>query len=141
VGTALFLPRRDTAAVLRMNAETLLLRQVHPDFIPDGQLTSQAFMPFPKDKGKLSVYDGDQISAAESHQHYTQVLLNASESAWGVTCAEVAKTNLTSESAPLKNFPAHALIDFTIHPPNSFRKLAKKLKEFALTRGRLHPKE
>jgi hypothetical protein len=50
-----------------MKPETVLLRQVHPDFIPDGQLTSQAFMPFPKDDGQLSVYDGDQISAIDSH--------------------------------------------------------------------------
>jgi hypothetical protein len=32
-----------------MTSATMLLRQVHPDFIPDGQLTSQAFIPFPKD--------------------------------------------------------------------------------------------
>ena len=122
-----------------MTRETLLLRQVHPDFIPDGQLTSQAFMPFPKDKGKLSVYDGDQIGAAESHKHYSEVLGNASEGVWGVTCAEVADAGLTSLSDPLENFPSHALIDFTAHPEKHFRKLAKKLKISAIARGRLHP--
>jgi len=73
-----------------MTPETTLLRQVHPHFIPDGQLTSQAFMPFPKDDGKASVYDGDQISPADSYVHYTRVLGNKSHSVWGVTCAEVA---------------------------------------------------
>jgi hypothetical protein len=121
-----------------MNPETTLLRQVHPDFIPDGQLTSQAFMPFPKDEGKASVYDGDQISAADSYKHYTEVLRNASDSVWGVTCAEVAEAGLTSAPAPLENFPSHSLIDFTAHPEKNFRKLAKKLKAFAIVRGCLY---
>ncbi len=121
-----------------MNHETLLLRQVHPAFIPDGQLTSQAFMPFPKDEGKPSVYDGDQISASESHKHYTCVLGNASHSVWGVTCAEVSEAGLTSASAPLENFPSHALIDFTAHPEKIFRKLAKRLKGSAFARGCLY---
>jgi len=121
-----------------MNDETLLLRQVHPAFIESGQLTSQAFVPFPKDKGKLSVYDGDQISASEAHKHYTEVLGNASDSVLGVTCAEVEQAGLTSASDPLEDFPAHALIDFTAHPEKSFRKLAKKLKASAIARGCLY---
>jgi len=121
-----------------MNPQTTLLRQVHPDFIPDGQLTSQAFMPFPKDEGKLSVYDGEQTSAADSYKHYTEVLRNASDSVWGVTCAEVAEAGLTSVSAPLQSFQSHSLIDFTAHREKSFRKLAKRLKAFAIVRGCLY---
>ena len=121
-----------------MNPETTLLRQAHPNFVDAGQLTSQAFMPFPKDEGKPSVYDSDQISAADSYKHYTEVLKNASDSVWGVTCAEVTVAGLTSESAPLENFPSHALIDFTTHPEKSFRKLAKKLKVSAIARGCLY---
>jgi len=97
-------PERENSSSARHEARTTLFRQVHPDFIPDGQLTSQAFMPFPKDAGKLSVYDGDQISAAESCKHYTEVLRNASDSVWGVTCAEVAETGLISAPAPLEIF-------------------------------------
>jgi hypothetical protein len=121
-----------------MSPETLLLRQVHPAFIPEGQLTSQAFMPFPKDQGKLSVYDGDQISAAESHKHYTERLGNQSHSVWGVTCDEAVSAGLSSAPDPLENFPSHAVIDFTGHPEKSFRKLAKKLKALANIRGCLH---
>src|SRR5665213_1881663 len=115
-----------------MKPETLLLRQVHPDFIPDGQLTSQAFMPFPKDKGKLSVYDGDQISPRDSYKHYTEVLGNKADGVWGVTCGEVSIVGLTSQPDPLENFPSQALIDFTVFPEKNFRKLAKKLKAAAL---------
>ena len=121
-----------------MTSETLLLRQVHPDFIPDGQLTSQAFMPFQKDNGKPSVYDGDQISPAESYAHYTGVLGNRSESVWAVTCAEVIRAGLSSRPDPQEGFPSHALIDFTSQSEKTFRKLAKKLKAYAHARGCLH---
>jgi hypothetical protein len=122
-----------------MNDQTVLLRQVHPGFIPDGQLTSQAFMPFPKDEGKPSVYDGDQISPADSHAHYTQKLGFKSDSVWGVSCAEVTEIGLASYPDPKEDFPSHALIDFTVKPQTEFRKLAKKLKAKALARGRLYP--
>lgn len=122
-----------------MTDETVLLRQAHPKFVSEGQVTSQAFVPFPKDDAKLSVYDGDQISAEESHLHYTETLNNESDSVWGVTCSEVSSTNLLSSPDPLQDFPSHAVIDFSGKPNSVCRKLAKKLKEFALTRGRLHP--
>lgn len=121
-----------------MKPETLLLRQVHPDFIPEAQLTSQAFMPFPKDKGKLSVYDGDQISPQDSYKHYTEILGNKAAGVWGVTCAEVSTVGLASAPDPLENFPSHAVVDFTALPEKSFRKLAKRLKSAAVARGCLH---
>ena len=118
-----------------MNPTTTLFRQVHPDFIPDGQLSSQAFVPFPKDNGKVSVYDGDRITAAESYHHYTEVLGFESDSVWGVTCDEVTSAGLESAPDPLEDFPSHAVVDFTAHPQKNFRKLAKRLKAFALARG------
>ncbi|OQC41352.1 MAG: hypothetical protein BWX66_00754 [Deltaproteobacteria bacterium ADurb.Bin058] len=48
-----------------MNVHTLLLRQIHPDFIQNQRVSSQAFRPTPKDERKLSVYDGDLITPAE----------------------------------------------------------------------------
>ena len=55
-----------------MNDQTLLFRQAHPNFVVEGMLTSQAFTPFPKDQGNLSVYDGDQVSPQEAYRHYTE---------------------------------------------------------------------
>jgi hypothetical protein len=122
-----------------MTPSTVLLRQIHPKFYPNGELTSQAFLPFPKDHGKPSVYDSDQISAADAFIHYTTVLNNQSSSVWGVDCNEVISAGLTSEANPLLNFPSHSLINFTGQPDKEWRKLAKRLKEFALKRGCLHP--
>ena len=66
----------------------LFLRQVHPNFIQDGNLSSQAFFPFPKDKGKLSVYDGRIISPIQSFLHYTQKQNLSSAGVWGVSTTE-----------------------------------------------------
>ena len=122
-----------------MTDDTILLRQAHPKFVDEGQLTSQAFVPFPKDEAKLSVYNGEQMTAAESYRHYTETLNNEADSVWGVTCAEVTNVDLSYASDPLPESPAHALIDFSGKSTSACRKLAKKLREFASLRGRLHP--
>ena len=121
-----------------MNDQTLLLRQVHPNFLPEDELSSQAFYPFPKDHGRLSVYDGDQISVETSYRHYTVDLENSSAGVWGVNCGEVASAGLTSQLDPIPNSPAHACIDFGQRMDKECRKLAKKLKGFATVRGCLH---
>lgn len=118
-----------------MNPDSILFRQVHPSFIPNGELSSQAFMPFPKDNGKLSLYDGDQISATDSYRHYTTILCNESHSVWGVTVPEVNNLQLTAISDPQEDFPSHSLIDFTQRPSKEYRKLAKLLRNHALHRG------
>lgn len=121
-----------------MNDQTLLLRQVHPSFFPDGEVSSQAFMPFPKDDGKLSVDDGDQSTAEASHRYFTTTLGFESVGVWAVIGAEVASIELAYRSDPVSGNPAHAIIDFGTLTEKASRKLAKKLKKFAAERGSLH---
>ena len=59
-----------------MNDATLMLRQIHPSFIKQGQITSQAFRPTIKDDKKLSVYDNDMITAEKAYEHYTKKLFH-----------------------------------------------------------------
>lgn len=101
-------------------------------------MSSQAFYPFPKDHGLLSVYDGDQISANAAYVHYTVVLANASAGVWAVSAGEAKSIGLPSRPDPLPDSPAHACIDFGRRLDKDCRKLAKKLRGFALARGCLH---
>lgn len=118
-----------------MTSATLLHRQAHPKFMDGAQITSQVFIPFPKDDGLLSVYDGDQISAAETHAHYTLVLGNESHSVWSVTKAEADGESVPASADPLPDFPSHSKIDFTGKTDKECRKIAKKLKAWAMARG------
>lgn len=118
-----------------MSPSTVLLRQIHPNFYPNSVLSSQAFYPFPKDKGDLSVYDGDQISAKDSHKHYTEVLELQSVCVYQVSCEEVTSLALQVRQDPLQDFPEHAVIGFANLSDKDCRKLAKKLRDFALAHG------
>ena len=122
-------------ASCRMNAETLLLRQTHPQFAPGGQLTSQAFVPFPKDKGLLSVDDGDLINAADAFAFYTGALGLESCGVWAVTRAEADGECAPAISTPESDRPSHASLDFRGKSDKECRRIAKKLKAWALARG------
>lgn len=54
-----------------MTPDTPLYRMVSPSFMKDGNPTSQVFKPTRKDNGRLSVYNGDQISPQATYEHYT----------------------------------------------------------------------
>ncbi|MCL2656310.1 MAG: hypothetical protein FWD62_02620 [Betaproteobacteria bacterium] len=121
-----------------MNDQTLLLRQVHPKFFPDGEVSSQAFFPFPKDDGRLSVYDGDQITGADSYQHYTATLGLESVGVWAVSGGEVVSAELTYRADSVAGNAAHAVVDFGALAEKECRKLAKRLKKFAVDRDCLY---
>ncbi len=117
-----------------MKSETLLYRQVHPSFVQLGRVTSQAFRPTPKDELKLSVYDGDQISAGDAYDHYTTSLEFASCGVMGLLCAECETLALPVQPDP-EPFLEHAVIDFSEYSKKQTEKKAKQLKARAMARG------
>lgn len=117
-----------------MNPSTTLIRQIHPSFVQEGRVTSQAFRPSPKDEDKLSTYDGEQIDAKAAWKHYTESLGYQSDGALGVTVSECEGLDLRVVTDP-EPFPEHVLIDFTELSRKHIEKRAKELKLFAQTRG------
>lgn len=120
-----------------MNSSTTLIRQIHPSFIQEGRVTSQAFRPTPKDQEKLSVYDGDMMDAKSAWKHYTETLGHTSVGALGVTVSECESLDLTAAPDP-EPFREHVLIDFSMHGRKQIETRAKKLKSHAESRGRLY---
>ena len=121
-----------------VNENTRLWRQVHPNFIRENQVTSQAFAPTPKDKGRLSVYDGDQISAEDSWKHYTTP--TADKPAYpsiGVVAVTVkeCKAQETTVVPDPDSFQEHVLVDFTKLPNSKRKTVAKELSKIARERG------
>jgi len=66
--------------------KTLLLRQVHPTFIQNGEIGVVTFRPNDADKGLLSVYDGELITPENSHRHWTDELKKKSVGVLAVIC-------------------------------------------------------
>jgi len=119
-----------------MNAHTLLLRQIHPSWIQNGQPSSLAFKPSKKDKNLLSVYDGDCITPEDSYFHYTEILKFCSECVFGVTQEESKAEGLTARKDPLPESAHHSVIDFSSCASESIRdRAAKVLKSKAIARG------
>ena len=117
-----------------MNNQTLLLRQIHPSFMQAGRITSQAFRPTPKDENKLSVYDGDKLTAVAAWTHFTRAPECRSVGVMAVTkgqCVELA-LGVNADGVP---FPEHASIDYSNFTKSEIEKKAKVLKGYAQTRG------
>ena len=121
-----------------MTGPTLLLRQIHPSFVQDKFVTSQAFRPTPKDESKLSVYDGDQISPEAAFIHYTTIWKLNSAGVLAITVDECSGEGLPARPDPLPDCAEHALIDFAGLSSNQCEKKSKKLKAKADVRGWLH---
>lgn len=120
-----------------MNNQTLLLRQIHPSFMQAGRITSQAFRPTPKDENKLSVYDGDQITAEASWAHFTSTPDCRSAGVMAVSkgqCVELA-LGVCADGVP---FHEHVSIDYSSFTKSEIEKKAKVLKGCAEARGWLY---
>ena len=117
-----------------MRPETLLFRQVNPHWIREGRVTSQAFRPTAKDEGRLSVYDGDQLTAEQAYVHYTSRLSLASAGVLAVNVEECGQQGLPVTSDP-DPFPEHVLIDFSNCSNTETRTKAQHLRRAALHRG------
>lgn len=117
-----------------MTSDTLLFRQVNPYWMQQDRITSQTFKPTPKDKEKLSAYDGDQVTAEESWEHYTRRLGFQSVGVVAVTVDECAKQELQAIPDPTP-FPAHVFIDFSGLSGNQKIMKAKSLRVIAQNRG------
>ena len=91
-------------------ASKLLYRQIHPTFVSNNRVTSQAFTPG-RDK-RLSVYDGDMIAAENAWKHYVMVMELQSSGVMAVTEAECGSQNLPVIPDPIDCYQEHTVIDF-----------------------------
>ncbi|MCE1226498.1 MAG: hypothetical protein LWW87_08445 [Geobacteraceae bacterium] len=120
-----------------MNPQTSLLRQIHPSFIQEGRVTSQAFRPTPKDTGKLSLYHGDLISPENAWIHFV-----SQEGCNSVGVMANLKSEYDSLSVCLEHdgiqFTEHVSADFSPFTKSDIEKKSKILSRAAQARGWLH---
>jgi hypothetical protein len=120
-----------------MTPETLLLRQVHPSFVQEGRVTSQAFRPTPKDEFHLSVDNGDRVEAGAAWRRFT-----ANPACQSVGVQAVTQADCEAQALPViedgNPHPEHCSIDFSALEKKVIEKKAKLLRAQAETRGWLY---
>ncbi len=117
-----------------MNGETQLYRQIHPNFVREGRAGSRAFRPSSRDPCRLSVYDGDQITAKKAWQHYTSTLHKESSGVMAVTVNECTRMNLDVVDDHIP-YEEHAFIEFGNSTKSQIKRISKNLRVVAQTRG------
>ncbi|NEX20920.1 hypothetical protein G3480_11445 [Thiorhodococcus mannitoliphagus] len=109
-----------------MSPETLLLRQIHPSFVQDGRVSSQAFRPTPKDEHRLSVDNGDRIQPEVACKRFKSRPNCSSIGVMAVSHAECESQCLTviEDGDP---YPEHCSIDFSAFGTKAIERKAKQL--------------
>jgi hypothetical protein len=127
------------------DGDEVLYRQIHPLQLDKGEPGSPNFIPKPNDKRQLSVDRGSRTTPEQSYMLYTVGLGRASESVYGLTVGEFASENIDCFPDPttvppekIAN-PAHAYALFPDIAEKSWKIIAKRLKNMAIHRGKLHP--
>jgi len=117
-----------------MTPDTLLLRQIHPSFVQDGRVTSQAFRPTPKDELHLSVDNGDRLTAEAAWRRFT-----ADPTCTSAGVQAVSQSDCAAQALPViedgRPHPEHCSIDFSAFEKKAIDKRAKLLRAAATTRG------
>lgn len=121
----------------KLTCSTILLRQINPTWYSEkkGRITSQAFFPTKKDKGKLSSDRGDLVTAEDSFIQFTR-LGSDSIGVYGVSVCECLSLGLSVCFDPdPPDRPFHTSIDLG---DKSKRTISKKLLYMATKRGWLY---
>lgn len=133
----------ETTASSLTDEDELLFRQVHPSFVRDGRVGSQAFRPTPKDQKMLSVTQSSKTTALAAFELHTQCNKLASAGTWAVTVGECQALDLPTRSDEVLDGdcldPAHAVIDFTALSNSKIEAQGARLARHANDRGILHP--
>jgi hypothetical protein len=122
----------------------ILFRQIHPEFMDNGEPTSQGFGPTAKDEGKLSVDRSAITDPKSSYELYIKSGLR-SAGVYGITVGECRAESLTCHPEPAEKIdqrpenPAHSFVDFRRFSVSQQKNKAKRLKRAAIARGKLHP--
>lgn len=132
--------------VVLTNGAELLWRQVNPQFVHHGQLTSQAFRPSSRDAGRLSVSRATRQTAEGAHHFYVTILHRLSCGTWAVSVDDVhdvGSRSIHDEHAatapPPPCPPGHTSIDLRPFGQSRVKKMASKLSLAANRRGRQYP--
>jgi len=126
------------------DGKEVLLRQIHPKCIEDGEPASDRFRPSDQDENMLSVDRALIVTASQSHANFV-ASGRLSAAVYGLSVSEFEREAIPCSEDPLQATdktaanPAHSLADYSAHQLKQQKIIGKKLKRVAVARGRLHP--
>ncbi|MCA3264713.1 MAG: hypothetical protein ING19_01480 [Azospirillum sp.] len=121
----------------------VMFRQVHPNFIDKGVVSSAAFRPTPKDSSKLSVDRSSLVSAELSFKGF-KARGWVSAAVYGVSVGEFSAEKIPCLPDPIEasgadpGNGAHAVADYCAHSSSQQQNVAKRLRNKAVARGMLY---
>lgn len=120
------------------NAKELLFRQVRQHQMNEGESSSQAFRPLPKDHHRLSL---DRSSLTNPQQSFDKFRSRGFDTVavFGLSVGEFESLNISCFSDPHACNIAHSYADYSMHNSSQQRKRSLRLKGLAMNRGQLHP--
>ncbi len=124
--------------------QELLFRQIHPALLDGDVPSSSAFKPRKVDESKLSV-DRSSLTSAEASFLLFQSNGAKSVAVYALSVGEFEGERIPCFSAPVEVSatqianPAHCLADFSEHNGSQQDRIAKRLKQKAIARGRQYP--
>lgn len=132
------------------SSDEVLIRQVNPAWLDDGEPSSQSFYPWRDiDEDCMSVDRGSLTTAADAFVLFTsprpQGFEQPSAGAWGLTVAEIEADGVSAWEDPVAATAetpanaAHAVVEFAPLTKKQQKSIGRKLKAKAIARGRLHP--
>jgi hypothetical protein len=126
------------------DGKEVLLRQIHPTFIENGEPSSDRFRPSDEDENMLSLDRSLLVTPSESHANYV-ASGRLSAAVFGLSVSEFESETIPCSEDPLEATatapanPAHSLADYSVHLMRQQKIIGKRLKRVAVARGRLHP--
>ena len=118
--------------------ELLTYREVHPTWVVNSRLSSQAFKPTKKDAGKLSIRNSEKITAEASYKFQTEKLNFKSVGNWAISVGEIIENALQCIESPKVDEPqdpSHCHMDFATLTGGQIQTKADKLVVAARNRG------
>jgi hypothetical protein len=125
------------------DSDEVMLRQVHPNWIQKGDVTSAAFRPSPKDSNELSVDRSALVSAEAAFKNF-KARGFVSEAVFGISVGEFSAESIPCFPAPIEpsendsGNPTHAVANYSVHTKSQQQIVAQRLKLKAIARGKLY---
>ncbi|WP_288266518.1 hypothetical protein [uncultured Bifidobacterium sp.] len=117
------------------NSKDVCFRNVHPEFITNGTVSSQAFRPSDNDNGQLSTARSSKVGAQQHYQEFTH-FGHKSAGVYQISTNDIQEAGLRwvdneANQEESLHMTGHAYLDYRIYSNSQIKKKARNLSRKA----------